>query len=453
MTELANRFDLQRTLKKDTSHQTQEVPKELLERATEIVVKAMTEFDGTSSEIETHNRLLGLCAAGDKSAQAYVKMQIKKIIERDHNLAQPPLSDLLVKQIYEDRYGLGPIEDLFNDPTINEIWVNGAEHIWIERGGVKSRVTDRRIASDEDVKRIIHLLLQFDRKELTATEPKGEARMMDGSRLAVSIPPVSKRPYINIRKFNAFDVTTENLLAANTLDEKMVDWLQKAVRGRANILIIGETSAGKTSFLKWLVSLMNPNLRLGTIESVFELKIDEKFPERNIFSLEEHEELGLDMGELFKMCLRYSPDIIIVGEARGKESDQLIRAMRRGHPGSIGTIHTNEPETAIDDLAEMINEDGKRRDPIQLRHRIASSLNLIIQLRRFEDTGIRRVTRITEVIASQDSYEYKLQDIFRFQRDESRPEAGRFEKVSSISKGLRNKLINFGVVEKEAEAM
>lgn len=453
MTEqVQDRFDLRRTLQSRllTSGG---LSSELLDKATAIVVKAMTEFQGSSSEIETHNRLLNSCAIGDKGAQAYVKMQIKKIIELDHNLAQPPLSDELTKKIYEDRYGLGPIEDLFNDPSINEIWVNGHEHIWIEQGGLKRRITDRTIGSDEDVLRIIRMLLQFDRKELTAMDPKREARMADGSRLTVIIPPVAKRPYINIRKFSAFEVTTENLLKTGTIDQNMVDWLAKAVRGRANILLIGETSSGKTSFLKWLVELMNPNLRLGTIETNFELKLEDKFPERNIFSFEQHDEIGVTMSELFKACLRCSPDIIICGEARGAEADELIRAMRRGHPGSAGTIHTNSAETAIDDLAEMVNEDGKRRDPIQLRHRIASSLNLIIQIHRFEDTGIRRVTRITEVVADNESYEYRLNDIFRFDLDAADPRKGVFKKVGNISDTFAARLNHFGVSLNDIQTM
>ncbi len=424
----------------------------LIDRATKIVLRDMTEYRGTANEMEIHNATLARCAMGDKTAQLHVKAMIKKIIENDHNIAQPPLSDQLVEEIYANNYGLGVIDDLYNDETINEIWVNGWDQVWIEKEGIKYRLKDKKFKNDEDIIRIIRLLLQFDKKDITVQEPMQECRMLDGSRVTVLIPPVSKRPNINIRKFEAFDVSTENLLEKGTVTPEMVDWLSKAVRGRSNMLIIGETSSGKTSFLKWLVSLMDPSLRLGTIETNFELKIDEKYTDRNIFSYEEHPELNITMSDLFKKCLRSSPDIIICGEARGEEADELIRAMRRGHPGSIGTIHTNSPETTIDDVAEMINEDGRRRDPIQLRYRVASALDLIIQIRRFT-TGDRRITRITEVIERPETLDYVLNDIFRYEVDPQNPTKGWFRKVGQLSENMKRKLIYYGVPEKEIQGM
>lgn len=425
----------------------------LIDNATKIVLREMTEFRGTASEMELHNNTLARCAMGDKTAQLHVKAMIKKIIENDYNLAQPPLSDQLVEEIYANNYGLGVIDDLYNDKSINEIWVNGWDQVWIEKGGIKYRIKDKKFKSDEDVIRIIRLLLQFDKKDITVQEPMQECRMLDGSRVTVLIPPVSKRPNINIRKFEAFDVSTESLIEVGTVTPEMVNWLEKAVLGRSNILIIGETGSGKTSFLKWLVGLIDPALRLGTIETNFELKIDEKYPDRNIFSYEEHPELGIYMSDLFKKCLRSSPDIIICGEARGEEADELIRAMRRGHPGSISTIHTNSPETTIDDVAEMINEDGRRRDPIQLRYRVASALDLIIQIRRFTGTGVRRITRITEVIDHSDTLTYSLRDIFRYEVDPQDPSKGWFRKVGQISEKLKQKLNYYGVPEKDLQDM
>lgn len=448
---LETRFDINTVSKCPETHQ--ELDESLIKEASEIVVKKMTEIKGSPAELEMHNEILARCAMGDKAAQINVKAMIKKIIEKDHGLAQPPLSDKLVDIIYVNNYGLGAIDDLFHDQSINEIWVNGYDHIWIEKNGIKQRLKEKSFKSDEDIVRVIRLLLQFDKKDITVQHPMQESRMLDGSRITVLIPPVAKRPYINIRKFEAFEVTTENLLKVGTLDEEMVEWLRKAIRGRANVLIIGETGSGKTSFLKWMVDLMNPKLRLGTIETNFELKIDEKYPDRNIFSYEEHPELGINMGELFKKCLRSSPDIIICGEARGAEADELIRAMRRGHPGSVGTIHTNSPETSIDDIAEMINEDGRRRDPVQLRHRVASALDLIIQIRRFEDTGIRRITRVTEVVPNSDTLDYKLNDIFKFEVNPHNPETGTFEKIGRLTEGVKKKLNYYGLPYEDVKDM
>lgn len=443
-----DRFSLQRAIASSPSEQPAAFSEELLRRATEIVRKEMTEIQGSSQEMSLQNRLLAMCAQGDPAARTQVKALIKKIIEKDYGLARPPVSDALVARIYEENYGLGPIEDLIEDPTINEIWVNGAEHIWIERGGIKERLP-RRFKDDKDVERVIRLLLSHDGKEATPTKPMHESRLNDGSRLTVLIPPVAKRPCISLRRFNTFKVTTENLIKAGTLTEEMVNWLSRVVRGRANILIIGETSSGKTSLLKWMVGLMNPNLRIGTIESTFELKLDEEYPDRNVFSYEAQEDLGITLTDLFIKCLRSSPDVILLGEARGQEADELIRAMRRGHPGSISTIHTNSPEMAIDDLADMISLDGRRHDPEALRHRIATAIDIIIQLHRSEYTGVRRIVRITEVISDARSYDWYTQDIWRFVVDPNNPDEGEFRKVGSISDGLKQKLVHFGLTASE----
>lgn len=447
-----NKFDIN-NLARASATASQKASQPLIDEAAKIVLREMTEIRGSADEIELHNKILARCAMGDKAAQLNVKAMIKKIIEKDHNIAQPPVSDQLVKEIYANNYGLGAIDDLFNDKSINEIWVNGWDQVWIEKGGMKYRLADKRFKSDEDIIRIIRLLLQFDKKDITIQDPMKESRMLDGSRITVLIPPVAKRPYINIRKFEAFDVTTENLVSAGTLNDEMVRWMDRAVKGRANVLIIGETGSGKTSFLKWMAGLMPENLRLGTLETNFELKLDEKYPERNIFSYEEHPEIGVSMGDLFKKCLRSSPDIIICGEARGEEADELIRAMRRGHPGSVGTIHTNAAETAIDDLSEMINEDGRRRDPLQLRYRIASSLDLIIQIRRFDETGTRRITRITEVVSDPKTLDYELADIFRYDVNPNKPSEGAFHKCGTITEDLKTKLVYFGLPYDEVKGM
>lgn len=408
------------------------------------VVRKITDFKGTPDEVAIHNEMLASCTIGEKKAQEYVKAMIRDALL---SLSVPfEKLEYLTKKIYEDYYGLGPIEDLFQDPTVNEIWVNGAEHIWIERDGKKIRIP-RRFTDDQDVLRVIRLILQYDHQEVNRQKPIAESRMADGSRVTVVVPEVAKRPYINIRKFQAFQVTEENLLKAGTMTKEIAAFLKVAVKGRSNILLIGETGSGKTSFLQYLVSLMNPELRIGTIETKFELKLDEKFPDRNIFCYETKEDFGIEMSDLFKVVLRSSPDIIIVGEARGEEANDLINAMRRGHPGSCSTIHTNSAETAIDDLADMINMDGKRRDPIQLRHRIATAIDLIIQIHRFEETGVRRLIRISEILPDKEGKSYKIQDLFYYNFSE---DEGTFVRTEEkVSSKLKRKWMMYGVTQEE----
>ncbi|HEY8400147.1 MAG TPA: ATPase, T2SS/T4P/T4SS family [Cytophagaceae bacterium] len=407
------------------------------------VINAMTNNIGSGDEIEIHNEVIVNATMGDEKAKQIVQNKIRKIIEENYKDLSPLEIERYSKLIYENNYGYGPIHDLIEDPEINEIWVNGKDHIFIEKHGIKYRV-ERKFKSDNDVIRVIRLLLNQDiTTDITQKEPTKEAKLKDGTRITVLIPPVGRKPYINIRKFKAFKPTTENLLKSGTLNEEMVDWLSKIVRGRANILIIGEAGAGKTSLLKWLVGFMDPSLRIGVLETDFELMLEEEYPERNIFSYEEHPEINVTLNDLFKKCLRSSPDVIIVGEARGAEADEMIRAMRRGHPGSISTIHTNSPETAIDDVAEMINEDGRRRDPKQLRYRVASAIDVIIQIHRMQD-GKRRITKITEVISDFETQDYEFNDIFVYDVDPRNPLSGSFKKVGSISQSLKNKLNFYG---------
>ena len=417
--------------------------------ATAGVLKMMTEPKGSAKEIEAHNDMLARCVIGDKTAQENVKRLIEKTIVKDMELVPiGPQSKFLVDYIYRNNYGLGPIDDLVNDPSINEVFVNSYDHVWIEKNGKKVRI-DSEFTSDEDVMRIIRLLLQYNHQDISIQDPMKESRMLNGSRITILIPPAAKHPTICIRKFDAFEVTTENMLAAGTVNMDMVNFIQKVIDGRANIMLIGETGAGKTSFLKWLIGLMNPTLRIGTIETNFELKVDEKFPERNIISYEEHDELNVTMGELFKKMLRSSPDIIICGEARGSEADELIRCMRRGHPGSIGTMHTNSVETMVDDICEMINEDGKHRDPEQLRYRVASSINLVFQVRRCDD-GVRRLVRITEIIPVPEKLNYTLNDIFVYEQNREQIHAvGEFKKIGKLTKTTKEQLIYHGVKESD----
>lgn len=438
----------------DISHiQNIEIDDELLKKATKIVVSEITDpKNKTDNEIKIHNQLLNHCAMGDKNAQKQIKAMIKKIIEKNNRLGFLSLGNvpikILVKKIYENNYGLGAIDFLINDKSISEIWVNGYDNIWIQKNGKAQRVLEKSFKDNEDVERIINLMLQYNHKDITKQKPMEEARMLDGSRLTVLIPPVSDRPCINIRKFDAFEVSTESLLKAKTINEEMETWTEKAVKGRSNILIIGETNSGKTSFLKWTIGLMNPKLRIGTIESNFELKLSKKYPNRNIFAYEEHPELGILMGDLFTKCLRSSPDVIICGEARGSEANELIKAMRRGHAGSESSIHTNSPETAVDDLGEMINEDGKRRDPILLRNRIANAIDLIYQIKRLDD-GSRKVVKISEVVANNEDFTFEIKDIFKYEINKNNPSLGSFEKVGVITNNLKKKINFYGVPEED----
>lgn len=412
-----------------------------------IVKKKLTEVKGTTAEIEKHNQMISRCVLGDKNAQSQVKFLIRKEV-RNSGLVSDEDIDFVVNRIFADNYGLGAIDGLIDDKSINEIWVNGFDRVFIEKNGIKSGL-NLRFRSDDEVIRIMRQMLQYNKKDITASDPTKESRLLDGSRVTFAIPPVASRPYINIRKFDAFDLTEENIIKSGTIDKKILDFLKILIKGRANILIIGETGGGKTSFLKFLVKYINPNLRIGTIESNFELKLAEAYPERSIFEYEEHEELGRTLGELFKLCLRSHPDIMLLGEMRGSdEAEQYINCCRRGHPGSMGTLHTNSPEMTVPDLVEMILEDGKKKDPIMLTNRIANSVEIIIQLHNFEKTGEKKAVKISEVVP--EGYgEYEINNIFSY--NQLTKEFDRHNKIKNAK--LVEKMYFFDVTEEEIKSL
>lgn len=445
------------TIKTNTSNQ--DVVTTLgLEKYTSItnrVVDILTNPKGTKEEKEKHNEILARCARGDVMAQRQVKSLIAKVLTEER-LVDAGILMAVTEQIYKDNYGFGVIEDLYNDSSISEIWVNGYDSIWIDKGGVKIRVNNK-FKNDEDVKRVINLMIRFDKKNISPTNPRVECRMADGSRLTCMIPPTANRPYINIRKFASFKISTENYIKSGTFNREMAEYLQKLVKGRANMIVSGETNSGKTTLLKYLIDFINPKYRLGVIESHFELKLDETYPDRNIVCFEVHEEdpVNVSMKDLFVSMLRFSPDIIIVGEARSTEAEEMIKAMRRGHQGSIGTIHSASPELAIADIMDMINEDGKARNAEMLLKKVTNAIDIIIQLRRFED-GTRRITKISEIWATPESdlqFRYEIRDLWEWIVDYTHKDNGYFKKVNNISDQLKAKLYYYGLTESEVNSL
>lgn len=423
------------------------IDKQTYDEAEALVRDKVISQRAVDAENTAFNSVLAKAILGDERSIAQLIEFIKKYLSETKKFTHAQINTM-AETIYKANFGLDAIDDLLKDDSVNEIWVNGPEHIWIEKKGIKTRLKDRRFKNNDAIIRVMRQMLQFDRKEINQARPIAESKLLDGSRITFAIPPASSYPVINIRKFKGFEVNEENILNSGTIDRALLKELKGIVKGRTNILVIGETGSGKTSFLKFLCDYMDPKLRVGTVESNLELKLTEKYPERNIFEYESQEEIGVDLGMLFRLCLRSSPDIIILGEARGsEESEALINSMRRGHPGSIGTIHTNSADTAIDDLMEMIMEDGRKREPALLKHRIANAVEVIVQAHRFEN-GDRKIVRVTEVIPIQDDNvfgRYRLNDIYRYNQASEE-----FERKGHIEgKNLKEKFAFYGLSDEE----
>ena len=297
---------------------------------------------------------------------------------------------------------LDALQDLLDDDSITEIMVNGAEHIFVEKGGTLYE-TGRRFSSDARLRDVVQQIVSYTNRTVNEEHPIVDARLPDGSRVNVVLPPASlDGPVVTIRKFPEEDITMDRLVAWKSLDRETAEFLKKLVIARYNIFISGGTGSGKTTFLNALSQYITKEERVITIEDNAELRL---LGNRNLVRLETRnasiEGTGrITMEDLFKSALRMRPDRIIVGEVRGAEAFSMIEAMSSGHPGSMSTGHANSPEDMLMRLETMILM-GKTIPLIAIQRKIASGVDIIVQLGRLRDKT-RRVTEIVEVLDEKD---------------------------------------------------
>ncbi|RPI26854.1 MAG: CpaF family protein [Chloroflexota bacterium] len=325
------------------------------------------------------------------------------------------LRDRLLKEIHEQLAGYGPIQPLVEDPEISEIMVYGPRQVYIERGYelIDTGITFR---DEEQLYRLIDRMVHPLGRQVDADHPTADARLPDGSRVNVVIPPVSiDGPCITIRKFLKNKLTIEELIALGALTDHMAEFLRACVIARLNILITGNTSSGKTTLLNVLSSFIPENERIITIEDAVELQLKQKYLVRLETKNPNIDGTGeVTTRELVRNALRMRPDRIVVGEVRGGESLDMLQAMNTGHSGSITTLHANAPRDAISRIETMAMMAGLELPLIAIRRQIASAINLIVHLQRLQD-GTRRTVKITEV-AGMEGDIVTLQDIFKFEQ-------------------------------------
>jgi len=323
--------------------------------------------------------------------------------------------DQIVSRVVDEVVGLGPIDAMMRDKSISEVMVNAADEVFFERDGVLY-MSDIRFRDAAHIMRIVERIIAPLGRRVDEASPMVDARLPDGSRVNVVIPPVApKSPSITIRKFRQDKMTMEHLAMASTIPPEVVDFLAPCVSLRLNILISGGTGTGKTTFLNALSAFLPVTERIVTIEDPVELRLQQP----HVLSLEARppniEDKGqISQRDLLRNTLRMRPDRIIIGEVRGPEAFDMLNAMNTGHEGSLSTIHANSPRDAlarIENMVMMANLDLPER---AIREQVASALNLIIQLSRFRD-GVRRVTHITE-ITGMEGLIVSMQDLFRFEQ-------------------------------------
>jgi len=324
----------------------------------------------------------------------------------------------LTHEIANDILGYGPLERLLEDDSITEIMVNGPDEIWIERQG-RLYETTVRFTDESHLRRIINKMVAQVGRRVDESSPMVDARLPDGSRVNVIIPPLSlSGPILTIRKFARRRLTLDDMVRLHTLSPESISFLVNAIQAELNILISGGTGSGKTTLLNALSAMIPEADRIVTIEDAAELQL----AQRHVLRLEARPknlegEGEIAIRELVRNSLRMRPDRIIVGEVRSAEALDMLQAMNTGHDGSLSTVHANSPRDALHRVETMVMMAGLELPMRAIRQQVASALDLIIHLERLED-GSRRVTHITEVqrmesdvITLQDIFEFKLESI------------------------------------------
>jgi pilus assembly protein CpaF len=324
--------------------------------------------------------------------------------------------DIVIQRVIDEMLGLGPLEQLMRDPSISEIMVNAPDEVYFEREGIIYR-SNVRFQDHEHIMRVVQRILGPLGRRVDEASPMVDARLRDGSRVNVIIPPLApKSPVVTIRRFRADKMTMEDLVAAGTITREVADFLGACVKARLNILISGGTGTGKTTLLNALSAYIPHRERIITIEDPIELKLQQP----HVVSLEARPPSIEGKGEvtqrdLLRNALRMRPDRIIIGEVRGPEAFDMLNAMNTGHEGSLSTIHANSPRDALARLENMVLMAGFDLPQRAIREQIASALDLIVQVARFVD-GVRRITQVTEVVGMEGNV-VTLQDIFVFQQE------------------------------------
>jgi pilus assembly protein CpaF len=325
------------------------------------------------------------------------------------------LQEKIFRNVFAELIGYGPLQPLLDDEEISEIMVSGPKQVYVERRG---KLLDTNLTFDDDdhVLRIIDRILHPLGRQVNADSPTADARLPDGSRVNVAIPPVAvDGPYITIRKFLRSTFTVEQLIELGTLTNYMAEFLEACVVSQLNVLITGNTSSGKTTLLNLLTDYIPGEERIVTIEDAAELQLKQKYVVRLETKMPNVDGVGaVTSRDLVRNALRMRPDRIVIGEVRGSEALDMLQAMNTGHEGSLTTLHANSPRDAISRLETMSMMAGLEIPLSAIRKQIVSAVDLIVHMQRMTD-GTRKVVRITEVPRMEGEVP-TLSDIFKFER-------------------------------------
>lgn len=372
-------------------------------------------------QAQLHQRLLR--ELDDSALRGLDRDQQREYVERTASALSAGLFPSLVGDVKEELIGLlvdevvglGPIEPLLRDPSISEVMVNAPDEVYFERDGI-IHTSGVGFRDEAHIMKVIDRIVSSIGRHVDEASPMVDARLQDGSRVNVIIPPlVPRSPVVTIRKFRGDRYTMADLVSIGTMTPGIAKLLEAAVRSKLDIAVSGGTGSGKTTLLNALSAAIPARERVITIEDPIELRLQQKHVvamEARPPSIEGRREVT--QRDLVRNALRMRPDRIIVGEVRGAEAFDMMQAMNTGHEGSLTTVHANTPRDALSRIENMVLMAGFELPVAAIREQMASALHVIIQLSRLSD-GTRRVTHVTEVAGMEGSL-VTLQDIFIFKQ-------------------------------------
>ncbi|MGK7651972.1 CpaF family protein [Roseovarius sp. B08] len=355
----------------------------------------------------------------DKVERSELKRQIASLVtglvEAEGVYMRSEAFSALVEELIHEVMGLGPLEPLLEDPTINDILVNSFDKIYVERYGLLER-SKARFRDERHLLRIIDKIVTKVGRRIDESQPWVDARLEDGSRVNAIIRPCSvDGPALSIRKFARTPLTIQTLVGQGSLNQQAARLLEALVDARLNILISGGTGSGKTTLLNAMSSFIDTKQRIVTIEDAAELQLQQEHVVRLETRPANAEGQGvITQRDLVRNALRMRPDRIIVGEVRGSECFDMLQAMNTGHEGSMTTVHANSARDALGRVEQMVTMMGAELPIKTIRSQIASAIHIVVQLNRMSD-GSRRVVSISEITGMENDT-ITMQDIFVYKR-------------------------------------
>jgi pilus assembly protein CpaF len=371
-----------------------------------------------------------------------LKVELTKLVQEMLEKESIPLSmkerESLISDIEHEVMGLGPLEPLVQDQSVNDILVNRADQIYVERAG-KLQLTDVKFRDEAHLRKIIEKIVSAVGRRIDESSPMVDARLLDGSRVNAIIPPLALNgSSISIRKFSKDKLQISDLVNKRSLTPEIAELLRGIVEARLNILISGGTGCGKTTILNILSGFIPSDERIVTIEDSAELQLRQEHVVRLETRPPNVEGRGeVTQRELVKNCLRMRPDRIVMGEVRSGECLDMLQAMNTGHDGSLTTIHANTPRDCLTRVETLVAMAGLNLATKALRHYISSAIDVILQMTRLSD-GSRKMTSLSEIVGMEGET-ITLQEIFLFQQtglDEERKVHGQFRAT-----GVRPKFV------------